>query len=659
MKQWTVQSLGYSIDWVQNKLHAVSRYVARLHCGVAYTPMSRNKDILTALRTEQLRRCRLNMQSHFQFLRAIETVTSHRGNIRRASDLAKYTGKGKGITKTVLNYIEDVLHGNKPINSPPPTEAQIRKAQTRRLPKSYLPGARTGAEAILLTLYQHSLQGDEILTKDQILPDAQSMCDSDMYQPDASGYNAWKGVDTLTEKKLVVRHRHSRAVRSFGRHGMRKDEFQITEAGKQVAKECLARRGSDSNSITGVGVSPKSERVVSHASRPNCRCQRPAQLLWSTKNGKRLRVWRCANATRYTPMGRCFFDQPCWLSRRTATNVPISSQKCKMCSPGTCPDCPLLNTFLSSTGSQIEFKIGKKRRIHLHQVCEGLGLTHVSEDTGGNRRKLVITKPCSSLVPPSSPLVPPSPALVPPSSARPTTLSSPRATTLSSPRAALDSARSFRVGADNFSTHDTIPAASTSSLAPFSPSRPPPSSCSYARSPSELGKEALRAARLIALALRDSQTPKAISSPTNRSPSSQKRKRTPRSPPTRKKCRSTASLDAIDLVSSAEDNSPENFPNPPHISASNAVHNSSAFGAQNASASRSLTGGVRKMVMCIVDDMGERLRNRDPNRIYERCSREHARVKEMGVCVGRLRLALGDYAVGEWVGVSGSEWVRN
>ena len=56
------------------------------------------------------------------------------------------------------------------------------------------------------------------------------------------------------------------------------------------------------------------------------------------------------------------------------------------------------------------------------------------------------------------------------------------------------------------------------------------------------------------------------------------------------------------------------------------------------------------MVCCVVDDAAERLRDSDPNRIYERCRRKHqlaAAQPAAALCgVGRYRLALGDY---QWV----------
>ena len=52
----------------------------------------------------------------------------------------------------------------------------------------------------------------------------------------------------------------------------------------------------------------------------------------------------------------------------------------------------------------------------------------------------------------------------------------------------------------------------------------------------------------------------------------------------------------------------------------------------------------RGMVMCVVDGR-ERLKNRDRDRIFQRCRRDHNRIQDARVCVGRTNLALGDYAV--------------
>ena len=431
-----------------------------------------------------------------------------------------------------------------------------------------------------------------------------------MYQPDASGYTAWKGVDTLTKKQLVIRHRHSRNARAFGGFGMRQDQFEITEEGKAVAQKCKQRRGDSASSTsasssTSVNTIASASSIIggiasSLTSQINCKCQKPAKISWATQHGKRVRVWRCASSSSYKPFGKCFFNHPC------DGSVPppaVSAAPCRtrrMCPTGSCKDCLKLSKFMSSKESRIEFKVGTQRRKHLHEVCEGLGVQHASEHSGTNRRKLVVTKATSTATGSNSSTS--ASCLAHPSSIA-SVLRGPE-----NPMNETDSnfARCTSTDRLTVGSHIIPTLAPTSHTGLLSRSRAPTSSLvrrSNQPRP-KLDKASLRKARLIAIEKRQ-----------------QKRfeQKQQNNPPTGALARMSDDT-PVDLALRNDESIAGLMVEPAH----------------NAS--------TRNMVMCLVDDW-ERLQNKDPNRIFQRCQQEHARIKDLRVCVGRMRLAIGDYTV--------------
>jgi hypothetical protein len=93
-------------------------------------------------------------------------------------------------------------------------QAAIDRASTRRNPVGPTGGVRapsrgTGAYAILVAMLRLEGRGQRTMSKHAIIPEAQPLCNSDMNQQNAQGFTAWKGVDSLTAKKLVVRRRCS------------------------------------------------------------------------------------------------------------------------------------------------------------------------------------------------------------------------------------------------------------------------------------------------------------------------------------------------------------------------------------------------------------------------------------------------------------------
>lgn len=201
-----------------------------------------NDDILSALESKSSY-CRQMKRPHFQWTSAVQVIRGHNGNIKKASQLAKYVGSKKnGFGQRVFEYITDVMEGRRPIVHPPPTTNQLAKvSQTGQSHEpadyeGYMPQRRSGAYAILLTLMR---QGPT-LTKDQIIRSGQQLCDTEMNSNSVNRYGAWKGIDTLVKHGLVDRDSRSRDFRGNGGWGKAKDVFTITSAGEDCARKLEA-----------------------------------------------------------------------------------------------------------------------------------------------------------------------------------------------------------------------------------------------------------------------------------------------------------------------------------------------------------------------------------------------------------------------------------
>ena len=195
-----------------------------------------NEDIVAALRVKLKEKRDKNSPQYFQFERAIDLIRGHRGNITKPEQLAKHAKKG--LTQTVLEYIGKLMREeiSLPTAAATPVAAGPAAPATPRAGFGYVPGTRTGAYAILLTL-DESPQG--ILAKQEICARAQRLSQTPMEV--RGDYGAWKGIDSLEKHGYVRRLRHSQNMARFGGFGMRKDEFEITPLGKQVAAHLRAR----------------------------------------------------------------------------------------------------------------------------------------------------------------------------------------------------------------------------------------------------------------------------------------------------------------------------------------------------------------------------------------------------------------------------------
>ncbi|KAL7634031.1 UNVERIFIED_CONTAM: hypothetical protein RMT77_015356 [Armadillidium vulgare] len=75
--------------------------------------------------------------------------------------------------------------------------------------KRYIPAFRSGAYALLLTLYEKSRSGDYkgYMTKQELIKSAQGLCDASFVTPpEGSHYTAWSSMSTLIRKKFVLKN---------------------------------------------------------------------------------------------------------------------------------------------------------------------------------------------------------------------------------------------------------------------------------------------------------------------------------------------------------------------------------------------------------------------------------------------------------------------
>ncbi|KAF9427549.1 Crossover junction endonuclease mus81 [Podila epigama] len=145
-----------------------------------------------------------------------------------------------GVGEKIVSMLEAKLAKHcKDNNIPMPTTKQAKrirrtdplapqvveepKPKRPRAKKPYVPGIRTGAYGILLSLYDAQLQhgGEHALTKDEIISKAQVYCDASYTNPDHGKlYAAWSAMKSLTEKNIVYMN---------GRN------YYLTEEGKEIA----------------------------------------------------------------------------------------------------------------------------------------------------------------------------------------------------------------------------------------------------------------------------------------------------------------------------------------------------------------------------------------------------------------------------------------
>ncbi|KAK1797112.1 hypothetical protein P4O66_008500 [Electrophorus voltai] len=131
-------------------------------------------------------------------------------------------------------------------------EGIIRKEGGVKKKREYVPQKRSGAYAVLLTLYRNSqLPGSKgFMFKNELQNEAQSICDKSFTVPDlGSKYTAWSSVSTLIQKNLLLKT-HSPARYSLTELGLalaERLEFEERgdDCGRDKEKAILAEESGD------------------------------------------------------------------------------------------------------------------------------------------------------------------------------------------------------------------------------------------------------------------------------------------------------------------------------------------------------------------------------------------------------------------------------
>ncbi|GJQ86282.1 mus81 [Trypoxylus dichotomus] len=123
-----------------------------------------------------------------------------------------------------------------------PKEKQKSKADTpkkkvpispRRNQKEYIPAHRSGAYAILITLYENCIGNCTSMTKKEIVEKAQDMCNKSFTKPDlGSRYTSWSSMKTLLEKELVAKRGNPA-------------NFSLTTSGKDLSMKLYENSASE------------------------------------------------------------------------------------------------------------------------------------------------------------------------------------------------------------------------------------------------------------------------------------------------------------------------------------------------------------------------------------------------------------------------------
>ncbi|KAF5301832.1 hypothetical protein FQA39_LY10617 [Lamprigera yunnana] len=130
----------------------------------------------------------------------------------------------KGFGKKLCKMLDDKLDKDKESG----TEDNLMDTAERKTPvkkrtsTGYIPTIRSGAYAILITLYKKSLepQFQGYMHKKDIIKEGTHLCDKSFVKPDPGNfYTAWSSMKTLIDKELVLK-KSSPAKYSLSRDGV-------------------------------------------------------------------------------------------------------------------------------------------------------------------------------------------------------------------------------------------------------------------------------------------------------------------------------------------------------------------------------------------------------------------------------------------------------
>ena len=263
----------------------------------------------------------------------------------------------QNLKKTVHNLCMDIIHGRKNVfpdgyaavtqEEAPPGNPFDRHPYLKKIK------ARGGAYAILMA-FHHSQT--KTLTKDQICRAAQPYCDEDMRENYLAGrtYGAWKSKDTLARHHLLMKEGgRARYVHGVGFRRNEPDSYTLTRDGESFIEAMLRKfpQGDEDPASANVG----------------------------------------ANGPVRAFTNRSPFATPDWAGHSSSEKG--SGNNLKDADEEKLRDW-VLSAKLNET---IDFKVGKTRRKHLHDLCDalerefpGLRLHHSSSYETATRRVLTV-----------------------------------------------------------------------------------------------------------------------------------------------------------------------------------------------------------------------------------------------------------------------------
>ncbi|KAI8901632.1 hypothetical protein BC833DRAFT_576668 [Globomyces pollinis-pini] len=183
---------------------------------------------------------RKSSSTHFRdtLKRALKALIIYPLNLKSGKDamIVKYIGQkiADRLDKRLLEHHRDNFPSNLTNPTPDvlnqhldppvvPSVASFSTTKTKTKAKPYIPASRSGAYAILIALFRYG-SATHFLTKDDIIAKSQEFCDASFTVPQRGTITAWKSMDSLKKKDLVI---------SMGKPS----RYCLSDEGKALAKK--------------------------------------------------------------------------------------------------------------------------------------------------------------------------------------------------------------------------------------------------------------------------------------------------------------------------------------------------------------------------------------------------------------------------------------
>uniref|UniRef100_A0A4W4H2C8 Crossover junction endonuclease MUS81 n=1 Tax=Electrophorus electricus TaxID=8005 RepID=A0A4W4H2C8_ELEEL len=170
------------------------------------------------------------LKTQYVYQKAINSLKKYPLPLKNGKEAKILQNFGDGICKILDERLQNHYRENGKLTrygsprQPRKAEGIIRKEGGVKKKREYVPQKRSGAYAVLLTLYRNSqLPGSKgFMFKNELQNEAQSICDKSFTVPDlGSKYTAWSSVSTLIQKNLLLKT-HSPARYSLTELGLEK-----------------------------------------------------------------------------------------------------------------------------------------------------------------------------------------------------------------------------------------------------------------------------------------------------------------------------------------------------------------------------------------------------------------------------------------------------